>query len=117
MTGIVSRIVVGVVGLPVVLGLVWLGGWWLFGLLAFAAVVAVHEFVTMARPLRPLAPAYARLVARPSLVLGAVFAIAATSTTHEILHYRHVWALLGILGGVYLYGRQISATPVPQPDS
>src|ERR1700693_3388249 len=57
MTGIVSRIVVGVVGLPVVLGLVWLGGWWLFGLLAFAAVVAVHEFVTVARPLRPLGPA------------------------------------------------------------
>ena len=57
MTGIVSRIVVGVVGLPVVLGLVWLGGWWLFGLLAFAAIVAVHEFVTMARPLRPLGPA------------------------------------------------------------
>jgi phosphatidate cytidylyltransferase len=57
MTGIVSRVVVGVVGLPVVLGLVWLGGWWLFGLLAFAAVVAVHEFVTMARPLRPLGPA------------------------------------------------------------
>src|SRR6266446_5552069 len=57
MTGIVSRVVVGVVGLPVVLGLVWLGGWWLFGLLAFAAVVAVHEFVTVARPLRPLGPA------------------------------------------------------------
>jgi phosphatidate cytidylyltransferase len=49
--------VVGIVGLPVVLGLVWLGGWWLFGLVAFAALVAVHEFVTMARPLRPLAPA------------------------------------------------------------
>src|SRR6202162_5673728 len=57
MTGIVSRIVVGVVGLPVVLGLVWLGGWWVFGLVAFAAVVAVHEFVTVARPPRPLGPA------------------------------------------------------------
>src|SRR5436309_183013 len=57
MTGIVSRVVVGIVGLPVVLALVWAGGWWLFGLLAFAAVVAVHEFVTVARPLRPLGPA------------------------------------------------------------
>src|SRR4051812_18825628 len=57
MTGIVSRVVVGVVGLPVVLALAWGGGWWLFGLLAFAAVVAVHEFVTVARPLRPLGPA------------------------------------------------------------
>jgi phosphatidate cytidylyltransferase len=52
-----SRVLVGVIGLPVVLGLVWLGGWWLFGLAAVAAVVGVHEFVTMARPLRPLAPA------------------------------------------------------------
>jgi phosphatidate cytidylyltransferase len=52
-----SRILVAVVGLPLVLGLLWLGGWWLFGLLAVAACVAVHEYVTTARPLRPLAPA------------------------------------------------------------
>ncbi|HZS24484.1 MAG TPA: CDP-archaeol synthase [Gaiellaceae bacterium] len=57
MSGIVSRVAVAVVGLPVVLGLVWAGGWWLFALLAVAGAVAVHEFVTMARPLRPLAPA------------------------------------------------------------
>jgi phosphatidate cytidylyltransferase len=48
---------VALVGLPVVLGAFWVGGWWLFTLLTIAAVVAVHEFVTMARPLRPLAPA------------------------------------------------------------
>jgi phosphatidate cytidylyltransferase len=35
----------------------WLGGWWLFTLLAVAAWIGVHEFVTTARPLRPLAPA------------------------------------------------------------
>jgi phosphatidate cytidylyltransferase len=52
-----SRILVAVVGLPLVLGMLWLGGWWLFGLLTVAACVGVHEFVTTARPLRPLAPA------------------------------------------------------------
>ena len=52
-----SRILVAIVGLPLVLGLLWLGGWWLFALVAVAAFVAVHEFVTTARPLRPLAPA------------------------------------------------------------
>jgi phosphatidate cytidylyltransferase len=57
MSNLISRVMVGAVGLPVVLGVVWLGGWWLFGLVAAAALVAVHEFVTMARPLRPLAPA------------------------------------------------------------
>src|SRR5689334_13951127 len=37
--------------------MLWLGGWWLFVLVAVAAFVAVHEYVTTARPLRPLAPA------------------------------------------------------------
>jgi len=57
MSNLISRLLVGIVGLPVVLGLVWLGGWWLFVLIAVAGLVAVHEFVTMARPLRPLTPA------------------------------------------------------------
>jgi phosphatidate cytidylyltransferase len=57
MSGVFSRVLVALVGLPVVLGIVWLGGWWLFGLVAAIAVVGVHEFVQMARPLRPLAPA------------------------------------------------------------
>lgn len=48
---------VAAVGLPLVLGMLWLGGWWLFTLLAVAACVGVHEFVTTARPMRPLAPA------------------------------------------------------------
>jgi phosphatidate cytidylyltransferase len=56
-SSLISRVLVAVVGLPIVLGAVWAGGWWLFTLVALAAVVAVHEFVTMARPLRPLAPA------------------------------------------------------------
>ena len=49
-----SRIVVTVVGLPVVLYLVWLGGWWLFALVAVAATLALHELFWIARPLRPL---------------------------------------------------------------
>src|SRR4051812_32496164 len=57
MTAFISRILVGVIGLPVVLGAVWIDGWWLFGLVACAAAIAVHEYVTMARQLRPLAPA------------------------------------------------------------
>ena len=58
-----SRIVVAVVGLPAVLGLVWLGGWWLCGLLVAAGLVALHEFYALARALRPLVLAgYAGLV-------------------------------------------------------
>jgi phosphatidate cytidylyltransferase len=57
MSNLFSRLAVGAVGLPLVLGLVWVGGWWLYGLVTVAALVAVHEYVTVTRPLRPLAPA------------------------------------------------------------
>src|SRR3954462_1191438 len=57
MSSVVNRILIGVAGLPIVLGALWVGGWWLFMLVAIAGAIAVHEFVTMARPLAPLAPA------------------------------------------------------------
>ena len=43
--------------LPIVLGAVWLGDWWMFALVAIAAALALHEYWLMARPLSPLAPA------------------------------------------------------------
>ena len=49
MSNFASRTLVAIVGLPVVLGVLWLGGWWLFSLVAVAACVAVHEYVTTAR--------------------------------------------------------------------
>jgi phosphatidate cytidylyltransferase len=54
MSNFVSRVLVTVVGVPVVLYLVYLGGWWLFGLAVFAVIVALHELYAMARSLRPL---------------------------------------------------------------
>jgi phosphatidate cytidylyltransferase len=50
-----SRIVVAVVLLPLVLGLVWLGGWWIVALGAVAGVIALHEYFGMIRELRPVA--------------------------------------------------------------
>jgi phosphatidate cytidylyltransferase len=52
-----SRIVVAACLLPIVLGAVYLGGWWLFALATVAATLALHEFWLMARGLAPLAPA------------------------------------------------------------
>ncbi len=54
MSGFWSRIGVALVLLPLVLGLVWLGGWWLFGLAAIGGLVALHELYTMGRGLRPI---------------------------------------------------------------
>lgn len=49
-----SRILVGAIALPLVFGLLWVGGWYLCALLVAAAVVSLHELYTMARPQRPL---------------------------------------------------------------
>src|SRR5919198_3389442 len=57
LSNLASRLLVGAIGLPVVLGLVYLGGWWLFTLALIAALLALHELYAMARPLRPLVPA------------------------------------------------------------
>jgi phosphatidate cytidylyltransferase len=54
MSTFASRILVALAGLPVVIGIVWLGGWWLFALAAFAAVVALHELFVVTHSLRPL---------------------------------------------------------------
>jgi phosphatidate cytidylyltransferase len=49
-----SRILIALAGLPLVLGLVWLGGWWLFGLALAGGLIALHELYSMARGLRPV---------------------------------------------------------------
>ena len=51
---LLSRVLVAPVGVPLVLGLVYLGGWWLFALAALAAVIALHEYALMIRSLRPV---------------------------------------------------------------
>ena len=57
MTNALSRLLVAAAGVPVVLGALYLGGWWLFALLSVIAVVALHEFWLLTRPLSPLSPA------------------------------------------------------------
>lgn len=54
MSPFASRVVVALVLLPLVLGLVWLGGWWLFGLALVGGLMALHELYEMARSLRPI---------------------------------------------------------------
>ncbi len=54
MTPFVSRVVVAAILLPLVIGLVYLGGWWLWGLALTGGFLALHELYVMARELRPL---------------------------------------------------------------
>jgi phosphatidate cytidylyltransferase len=54
MSSLVSRLLISALLLPLVIGIVYLGGWWVFGLALLAGLVALHELYTMAKDLRPL---------------------------------------------------------------
>jgi phosphatidate cytidylyltransferase len=54
MSTLASRIFVAIAGLPVVLGILWLGGWWLFTLAAVVAVLALHELFVVTHRYRPV---------------------------------------------------------------
>jgi phosphatidate cytidylyltransferase len=54
MSNFLSRVLVTVIAVPIVLYLVYLGGWWLVGLAILAVLLALHELYAMARSLRPL---------------------------------------------------------------
>lgn len=49
-----SRIAISAVGIPLVLWLVYLGGWSMFALAAAATIVGLHELYWMTRTLRPV---------------------------------------------------------------
>jgi len=50
----ISRIVVAAVGLPIVLGAAYLGGWWMLALVTVAGVLALDELYRGGRQFRPL---------------------------------------------------------------
>ena len=54
MSPLASRLLVAAALLPVVIGLVYLGDWWLFGLTLVGGLIALHELYVMAREHRPL---------------------------------------------------------------
>jgi phosphatidate cytidylyltransferase len=54
MSPLVSRVLFAALLLPPVLGLVYLGGWWLAALAALVALIALHEAFQLLRPYRPV---------------------------------------------------------------
>jgi phosphatidate cytidylyltransferase len=68
-SSLLNRVAVSIVALPLVLGLVYLGGWWLLGLALAIALLAVHEYAELVRPLRPLV--LAAYLGTAAMVIGA----------------------------------------------
>lgn len=69
MRQLVNRVAVSIVALPLVLGLVYLGGWALLALALAASLIGVHEYAELVRPLRPLV--LAAYVGTGVMVVGA----------------------------------------------
>ena len=55
---------------------------------------------------RRLSAGFRRVVPSTAPLIGALVAMAVSAFTHEVLHYRHFWALLGILAAIHLFGRE-----------
>jgi O-antigen ligase len=73
-----------------------------FGLLAVFGLMAAIIARIVALTRRPLPPRLAAAIPVPAALAGACAAFAATAMTHEVLHYRWFWTLLGILAAVHL---------------
>lgn len=78
-----------------------LGG---LALIVLASAIAVRA----RRISRPdgVSPPFRDVVPRPELLAAAVVAIAVSALFYEVLHFRHVWALLGLIAALELTGRR-----------
>lgn len=69
---------------------------------------------------RGLRPAYAAIIPRPELLQAAAVAILLSAMFYQILHFRHVWALFGIVAALDLWGRAdrngCDGGPAGEPD-
>ncbi|HST66301.1 MAG TPA: O-antigen ligase family protein [Mycobacteriales bacterium] len=80
------------------------------GLLGGVALVLLIVLVAVrARRIgRPdaLSPQFAEIVPRPELLGVAVGALLLSAFFYEVLHFRHVWALFGLIAAIELWGRR-----------
>ena len=60
-----------------------------------------------------LAPQYREVVPRPELLAAAVAAVAVSALFYEVLHFRHVWALFGLVAALEIAGRRPRTNSAP----
>lgn len=59
-----------------------------------------------------MAPEYRAVVPRPELLAAAAVAVAISAMFYEVLHFRHVWALFGLIAALELTGRRRRVQPI-----
>ena len=76
----------------------------IIGIVGFIALLMSLAWIA-ASILGPLRRSYARVLPRPSFLVGGLVLILFASFTHEVLHFRFVWALLSVIVAVHLWAR------------
>ena len=67
---------------------------------------------------RGLRPSYASIFPRPELLGAAVIGMFISAMFYQVLHFRHLWALFGLIAAVDLWGRRDSqGTPADEPET
>jgi O-antigen ligase len=74
--------------------------------LAGVALLAAGLATRLAALVRPLAGGFAEIVPRPHALVGAVAGTLVAMAVYELLHVRHLWALLGVVAALHLWGRR-----------
>jgi O-antigen ligase len=79
------------------------------GVIGALAIVVLGSIVAVRcrRIARPgaLPPAYATVIPRPELLGALVVGVAASAALYETLHFRHVWALFGLIAALEIATR------------
>jgi O-antigen ligase/polysaccharide polymerase Wzy-like membrane protein len=57
-----------------------------------------------------LKPDFAAVVPRRDALIGALLGVAVAAAYYEVLHFRHVWALLAVLAALQIWGRDWATT-------
>ncbi|HEV2257817.1 MAG TPA: oligosaccharide flippase family protein [Streptosporangiaceae bacterium] len=87
-----------------------------------AVALACLLLIVLARcrriAVRGLRPRYASIFPRPELLGAAVIAMVISAMFYQVLHFRHLWALLGLVAAVDLWGRRDSQdSPIDEPEA
>jgi len=75
------------------------------------AMVAVRSWRISRRD--ALRPEFAAVLPRPELLAAAAGAVLLSALFYEVLHFRHVWALFGLIAAVEIWGRRERRPRVP----
>ena len=90
---------------------------WLGGAALVALLIAVGKRLTRVFH-RRLDPSWRAVLPRPEALVAAAVVVAVAGWFYEVLHLRHVWALLALIAAIAHWGRAAAPVPVVAgPDS